>query len=183
MKFEIEIIKGLQSMSSPLLDGVMKVVAYFFDYPLVIALFLILLLCKKRIESLLFLIIEGIGAGLQVLLKAIINRPRPFLASSEVRNILEASNSSFPSGHSVTCMGAVVILFYITYKSSLNQKRKGLCYAGLTLMLILCAFNRMYLGQHHITDCLAGFAISLVIGASVIQSYKFIKTKTIRVRS
>lgn len=177
MEFEVEIIKALQSASTPFLDWIFKVMAYCFDYPLVIGLAIILLAFRKYRETLLFLIIEGLGFAVQVILKAIINRPRPFLASSEVINILEASNSSFPSGHSITCMGAVVVLGFMVTRSTKLKNKKWICYAGLIVALILCMLNRMYLGQHYITDVLAGFAISFLIGLVVFYLYLKIEQK------
>lgn len=177
MEFEVNIIKALQSLSCPFLDAVMKIVAYLFDYPLVIGLFLILLLLKKHKESLLFLIIEGVSYGLQVTLKAIINRPRPFVSHSDILNIFEASNSSFPSGHSTTCMGAVIMLCYLIYKSNITKKKKIIYYSLIALMPLVCMINRMYLGQHYLSDCIGGFVLSLIVGTIVLSLYRFIKNK------
>ena len=171
MPFERDIILFLQSFSTPFLDGVFKVMAYFFDYPLVIALGVLFFICKKPREGVCFLLLEGIGASVQVILKAIISRPRPYLTHPEIINILPASNSSFPSGHSVTCMMAVVMLWVLVNKSNLKTWVKVLCKCGLGFALILCAINRMYLGQHYITDVLAGFTISLIIGLIVINCF------------
>jgi len=177
MKFEVDIIKALQSLSCPFLDVVMKIVAYMFDYPLVIGLFLILVMCKKRIAAFLFLIIEGVSYGLQVTLKAIINRPRPFVSHSDVLNIFEASNSSFPSGHSTTCMGAVIILCYLIFASNIKKKNKIICYSLVAVMPLVCMINRMYLGQHYLTDCIGGFVLSLIVGTIVLGLHKYIKNK------
>ena len=177
MNFEVSIIKALQSLSCPVVDGIMKVLSFCFDYPLVIGLFIILILFKKKTEAGLFLIIEGISYGLQVTLKAIINRPRPFVSHSDILNIFEASNSSFPSGHSTTCMGAVVILVYLIYKANISRKNKIVSYVLVSLMPILCAINRMYLGQHYITDCIGGFILASIVGAGVIGFYVYFKNK------
>ena len=171
MSFERDIIIFLQSLSTPFIDGVFKVMAYFFDYPLVIALGLILFACKKYREGIYFLILEGAGLLVQRVLKAIISRPRPYLTYPEINNVLQASHSSFPSGHSVTCMMAVVILWVMVNNSKLKQNHKILCRTGLVLALVLCALNRMYLGQHYITDVLAGFAIAIVIGVVIVRCF------------
>lgn len=172
MPFEVKIIEALQLMSSEFLDGFMRVVSYFFDYTLVIVLGLILLCFKKYSKLILFLALEGIGALVQITLKALVNRPRPFVAHQTIMNIFEASNSSFPSGHSITCMCAVVVLWYMVRTSTIKKSAKLSIYIGLILALVLCLFNRMYLGQHYLTDVLAGFMIALILGLIAIFVYK-----------
>ena len=173
MIFEKEIIIFLQSLRTPFLDGVFKVMAYFFDYPLVIALAIILFVCRKYKEGFFFLVLEGAGALTQTILKKIIMRPRPYIKYGEISNILEASNSSFPSGHSVTCMMAVIILFIMIRDGNLKKRSKGFLLAGLVLMLVLCVLNRMYLGQHYLSDCLGAFIIALSIGALIIKFFYY----------
>lgn len=173
MNFEKEIIIFLQSLRTPFLDGVFKVMSYFFDYPLVIALGIILFAFRKWKEGIFFLFLEAVGWATQTTLKKIIMRPRPYLTYGEIDNILEASSSSFPSGHSVTCMMAVIILFIIIKDSRLSKRGKALSYTGLGLMLFFCVLNRMYLGQHYITDCLGAFIIALIIGALIIKFFYY----------
>jgi len=169
MLFEKDIIIFLQSFSTPFLDGVFKVMAYFFDYPLVIALTLIFLLSKRIRECAYFLLMEGLGLGVQLILKAFVSRPRPYITYNAIENILPAANSSFPSGHSITCMMAVVMLWVMLNNSNLSKKYKIIYKCGLVFSLVLCAINRMYLGQHYISDVLAGFVIALIIGIIIIK--------------
>lgn len=169
MPFERDIIVFLQSLSTPFLDVVFKVMAYFFDYPLVIALGFILIIFKKYREAIYFLVLEGLGAGVQVLLKAIISRDRPYLAYREINNVLQASNSSFPSGHSITCMMAVIVLWVMVEQGTMKNAQKISCKIGLVFALVLCMLNRMYLGQHYITDVLGGFIIACIIGYPIMK--------------
>lgn len=168
MLFEVKIIEFLQSFSCAFLDGTSKVVSYFFDYPLVLTIAVLLLCFKKWYYLFVFLIVEGFCFFAQITLKYIINRPRPFVSHQSIKNIFEASNSSFPSGHSVTCMCAVVVLGYIISKSKMRKTNKVLCYIGLGFSLLACAFNRMYLGQHYLTDVLGGYILAFVLSAAII---------------
>lgn len=177
MPFEVSIIIFLQSLSSVFLDMFFKATAYFFDYPLVIVLGLLFLIFRKYAHFFLFIIVEVVGCITQIILKAIINRPRPYVSHNEIRNILEAGNSSFPSGHSITCMCAVIVLWYIVKKSNIQQKYKTLSYVGLVLACVLCMVNRMYLGQHYITDVLAGFIIAFFISFISIKVYDKVNLK------
>lgn len=177
MPFERDIIVFLQSFSSSFLDGVFKVMAYCFDYPLVIVLGLILIIFKKYREAIYFLLLEGVCAGVQVSLKAIVSRSRPYVSYSEIRNVLQASNSSFPSGHSITCMVAVVVLWAMFDGSSLKKSHKNYCKAGLVFALVLCLINRMYLGQHYLTDVIGGFVIAFAISFPTMKFLYLKKSK------
>lgn len=167
MSFEKEIIIFLQNFSTPFLDGVFVVLSYFFDWTIVVALSFILLLFKRYKETIYFLILEGVGFGVQTLLKSLINRPRPFVEYGEIKNIFEASSSSFPSGHSITCMMAVIILFIMIKDSKI--KRKSICYALLGVALFLCLLNRMYLGQHFVSDVFGGFIIATIVAFPILK--------------
>jgi len=180
MPFEIKIIEFLQSFSSTFLDGFFMATSYLFDYPLVIIVALILLCYKKYSYLFLFLSVELVGFITQITLKSIINRPRPFINNDSILNILEASNSSFPSGHSITCMCAVVVLWYIISKSSNGTRQKNIYKSLLVVAAILCAVNRMYLGQHYITDVLGGFIIAIIISICGIFVYKKITKRLIK---
>lgn len=169
MGFERDIIVFLQGLRCGFLDWFFVLTSYLFDYPIVIILAIVLIFSKRIKELIYFLILEGSGLILQLTLKAIVNRPRPYLIYPEIINILPASNSSFPSGHSMTCMMAVVFLYFITKNSRLKKSTKNIIYGCLGLALIVCAINRMYLGQHYLTDILASFVLAGVVGYVIMR--------------
>jgi len=41
------------------------------------------------------------------------------------------------------------------------------------LALLMCILNRMYLGQHYLTDCIGGFLIAFIIGFIVIKFFYY----------
>jgi undecaprenyl-diphosphatase len=107
----------------------------------------------------------GLGALLNPLLKLGFDRPRPEV----VPHLVEATSSSFPSGHS---MGSAIV--YLTLGALLASQSespaRGL-YA-LTVAALLSALvgvSRVVLGVHYPTDVLGGWAAGLVWA---IASYK-----------
>ncbi|HWE50813.1 MAG TPA: phosphatase PAP2 family protein [Bryobacteraceae bacterium] len=93
------------------------------------------------------------GAVLSLLLKDAFDRPRPEI----VPHAAYASNSSFPSGHSM-----MAALTYMTLGAMLaaDHKRKRLKSFFLlipALLVLLIGVSRVYLGVHWPTDVLAGW--------------------------
>ena len=98
----------------------------------------------------------GIIALLNVLLKNIVQRPRP-----EGYRIISETGYSFPSGHSMISTAFYGLLVYLIFKNIKNNKIKW----GMTIFLSFLAIgiccSRVYLGVHYASDVIAGFFTSI----------------------
>jgi len=111
----------------------------------------------------------GIITLLNVLLKNIVQRPRP----TEFRMIQE-TGYSFPSGHSMVSMAFYGYLIYLIYHEIKNKKLKWTLIVLLSILIVTIGTSRIYLGVHYTSDVLAGFAISvsyLVVYTSVSKRF------------
>ena len=98
----------------------------------------------------------GIITGLNLLLKQIVQRPRP----TEYR-IVNETGYSFPSGHSMVSMAFYGFLIYLIYKYVKNQYLKIGLITFLSILIISIGISRIYLGVHYTSDVMAGFCISV----------------------
>lgn len=138
---------------------------------LVIALFIILKDKKISLAISLNLIIVYL---LNVLIKNIIERPRP-----EVLRLAYETGYSFPSGHAMVSTGFYGFLIYISYKRIKNKAVRNIVIALLSLLILLIGTSRIYLGVHYATDILGGFIIGtiyLLIFIKIIKGVRLWKT-------
>lgn len=173
MEFEAKIIRWLQSFSTPSLDYFMSFFSFLSDFLVIILFFVILLHFKEKMLAFYFVFAELFSALMQTTLKHIVNRPRPYVQYDDIRGIFNANGTSFPSGHSITAMCVVVfcVLLIIKHKPSVADKT-ALITVGV-IYLIWNLINRMYLGQHFLTDVLGGYIIELALG---VGFYFFLPT-------
>lgn len=164
MGFEADIIRWLQSFSCASLDYFMSFFSFLSDFLIIILFFIILLHFKEKMLAIYFVIAELFSALVQTILKLIIKRPRPYVQYDDIRGIFNASGTSFPSGHSITAMCVVVFCIFLIIKNKPSIHDKVLLFSFCVLYLIWNMFNRMYLGQHFLTDVLAGYVISAILG-------------------
>ena len=175
--FEKEIMKldimGYDLISSLINPSVTKVaiVIINIDGEIVICTLTIIsfILIKNKKISFCILLNLIISTILNLLLKNIIQRPRP----DEFRLISE-SGYSFPSGHSMISMAFYGFLIYLSIKYFKNKKLKILLVTFLSILIILIGISRIYLGVHYTSDVIAGFLISvcyLIIFTSLVKKY------------
>ena len=153
---------AVHQLASPLLTTIMRGVS-FIGSTLALAIGTTIAVIRFAMlkwgrEAKLFAI-TMIGAGLlNVTLKFAFKRPRPL----PFFNLTAPETYSFPSGHSLTSacfFGALAAILTVRLKS---RRVQVIVWVVCTLMFVLIGFSRIYLGVHHTTDVIAGFAAALI---------------------
>ena len=95
--------------------------------------------------------------SVELILKPLIARPRPFAVLDGVRMLRwmgPISSYSFPSGHCASSAAAAFVLgsYYKRFR------------LPLALLVGSIAYSRIYLGVHYPSDCLAGLAVGVFCG-------------------
>ncbi|MCI8412074.1 MAG: phosphatase PAP2 family protein [Clostridia bacterium] len=136
---------------------------------LVVICFILLIAIKNKKIGIAIVSNLGIVTLLNILLKNILQRPRP----TEYR-IIDESGYSFPSGHSMVSMAFYGFIIYLIYKYIKNQYIKWFSITILSILIITIGISRIYLGVHYTSDVLAGFLISiayLILYTNIINKY------------
>ncbi len=110
-----------------------------------------------------------IATGLNLLLKNILQRPRP----TEYR-LIDESGYSFPSGHSMVSMAFYGYIIYLIYKYVKNKYLKWSLITTLSILIVSIGISRIYLGVHYTSDVLAGFLVAisyLVIYTGIVNKF------------
>lgn len=174
---EIEIIKYIQSLYSPLFDGAMWFFTYLASFYAIILFFIIFFFFASKKYSFLFLISALFNVGLNYILKILINRPRPYEVSPDISNVTNSLGKSMPSGHMVTITTIISFLIFFLFKKLKSKLAKVILLISSILIITLVAISRMYFGQHYISDLVVGFVEAFIICAVELkfeQKYNFI---------
>lgn len=172
---ELEIIKALQSIGNDALDIVCKSISYLASYLGFFFWLVVIFIFFKKSYAACFGVTYGISVGFNYAIKAIVNRPRPYVVDTSIINKLNAVGQSFPSGHTLS---ATIICFFLSYWINEKVQSKWLKYSLITLLvlfLLSVIFSRMYLGQHYLTDTIAGLVLGAcysIIGLFAYKKYK-----------
>lgn len=156
--FDAIITNLIISLRSPFMTDVMTFITFLGGHFFLTCalIFTIFLLFKKHTkDGVIFSFIFLSGVGLNLLLKAIFQRPRP-----EEPLVIE-SMYSFPSGHAMNSFVFFAALTYFIFLQMKNRKR-GLLFSFLAAVLVLLiGISRVYLGVHYPSDVVAGFLAGL----------------------
>ena len=149
---------------NPMMRNFMRNVSLYGDWPLHLALGLLLLgIAWQRqgkkwmrifLSMLMALAIAGvIGRGIQIAT----GRARPSVRTEEVRNRFSAKYNAFPSGHVAASTAFFGVLIFARHRIGL---------ACLPIP-ILIGLSRMYLGAHYLSDVACAAVLGIVCAAVV----------------
>ena len=165
--FDSYVYKYISCIINDNFTHIVKFITFLGSATIVILITLICFIFIKNKKIGLYMILNLIFITIfQYLLKFIFARPRPIGI-----NLIEETNYSFPSGHSLTAMAFYGFIIYLIYKANLKYKKIFILLLGLLILLI--GLSRVYLGVHFITDILGGFTFSLsylIIYTNIIKN-------------
>lgn len=125
-------------------------------YFLITVTILSIIFLKNKKISMLIVANLVISTGLNILLKNIVQRPRP-----EGYRLIEENGYSFPSGHSMVSVAFYGFIVYLIWKKVENKKLKYFLCGLLSILAVAIGFSRIYLGVHYASDVLAGGVLSI----------------------
>ena len=153
---ELEILRAIQSVSTPVLDMLAQAVTMLGEsFLLMVPLCLVYwTVSKAHGETMALCMITSLFFNNA--LKAVFMRPRPIgLEGVRSLRVGTATGSSFPSGHTQNTAAV--------YAALARMVRRRWFYALAAGILVLVGVSRLYLGVHWPSDVLAGAILGSVI--------------------
>lgn len=151
--YEVSIIQHIQNIRSTFLDGLFLIVTNLGAEIFFIVVAVVFFWCVDKRYGYKMMNVFILGAACMEGLKNIVKRPRPFTHDGIESVGEKTSGDSFPSGHS-HAISNLSTQVYMKYR------RREVLITGIIVSLIV-AFSRLYLGQHFLTDVLAGLALGV----------------------
>lgn len=176
MGFEYDIIKFLQASATPNWITFFQIVTMLGSYLGFLITFIIVFAKNKKL-SLALAITFIVSAIINHLLKSIVSRARPFDTYTDIINYGDEDGYSFPSGHSVCAGIFATFLFYTLISSTRNKWTIALVTISISLVAMLVALSRMFLGVHYLTDTIAGIFFGVLFAFVGILLYNILVKK------
>jgi membrane-associated phospholipid phosphatase len=168
MNYQIEIIRFIQSFSNTFFDFLFQIITLFGEESVLVLLSAIVFLSidKNKGYKLIFTIASG--TCFNALIKNIAKFERPIgVEGITSKRVHTATGYSFPSGHTqatATFWSSVSIIF---------KKRVILIFS--TVIILLVAISRLYLGVHWATDVLFGALFGVIWAILIDKAFDYIQ--------
>lgn len=169
---EVSIIKAIQSVANDFWDIVMMIFSFLGTTGFFTVMFVLLFWCYDKRFAFRFAAIFGASSVINWGLKEVFMRPRPFMADSGIINYTNTVGYSMPSGHSTAIASVAGTLIYEVQKT----RKKWFKITAIISLVLLClcvGLSRMYLGQHYLSDVLAGLALGFTVSLIMCKFIKF----------
>lgn len=148
---EVEIVKGVQTIRNPFFDWFFSLITNLGDELFFILLAVIMFWCVNKRFGYKIINVYLIGTSCIEGLKALVAHPRPYTHDGIVSVGKETAGYSFPSGHSHSISNLCAQMA--------NNFRIKWTYIAYGVIVALVGFSRIYLGQHFLSDVIAGIAL------------------------
>jgi len=176
---DLKITRAIQLINFPSFAFLMSLISWpgFSPQAMIIAGLIILLIYGIGLhwEAMMALIAAVFSTAINVLVKDLIQRPRPAAA---LVHVLDTLNSySFPSGHVMFYLGFFGFIGFLAYsllKPSLKRSLLLVFFGGL---VVLIGVSRIYLGEHWASDVLGSYLLGSLTLVVIIQVYRWGKTR------
>ena len=126
-------------------------------------------------EALVALIAALLSIGLNVLVKDLIQRPRP--AAALVQVFARLKDYSFPSGHVMFYTGFFGFIMFLSFTLLKPSLKRTLLLVFFGLLVLLIGVSRIYEGEHWASDALGAYLLGALTLVGIIQLYRWGKPR------
>lgn len=165
-RWGIALIKGIQTIESPALTGMVKGLTALGTELFYIPLILFIFWCVDEKQGARFCVLILLTAGINGFFKDLLKQPRPYNLDPSVGRAAESSYG-IPSGHA-----QMSLVFWLSAApwaakgfgrdTQKSGGRRAPWIIAITAVLVI-AFTRLYLGVHFPTDIAAGWLLGGLI--------------------
>jgi membrane-associated phospholipid phosphatase len=180
IQIDAQIVSSLHDIalqSAPLIQGVMIFGFYLGEHVIVaIGAVLVVYFLYKRFwpELALVLIAWGGEGAIWVVLSQYFSRSRPIFDISVWRQM---SSPGFPSGHSFSAVLCFGLLAYLLVPKMPSPFWKAVGIVAAVLIILFIGFSRIFIGDHYLTDVLAGYGLGIAWAGLVYTLVELISRK------
>ena len=139
------------------------------------AILLLILGFGLQWEALVGLIAALLSTGLNLLVKDLIQRPRP--ASTLVHVLAPLTDYSFPSGHVMFYTGFFGFIVFLAFTLLQPSLKRTLLIAFFSLLVLLVGISRIYAGEHWASDVLGAYLLGSLTLLAMLQLYRWGKPR------
>jgi membrane-associated phospholipid phosphatase len=176
---DLEITRALQALQWPGLGFWMNAISWpgFSPQVLILTVLILGLLVGLglRWEAVLALFAAACSSGINLLVKDLVQRPRPAAGLVQVLHPLQSY--SFPSGHVMYYLGFLGFLGFLVFYLLKASLKRSLLLVLIAIPISLIGPSRIYLGEHWASDVLGSYLLGSLILAATIQIYRWGKPR------
>ncbi len=177
--FDIQITQSLQMVKAPAFALLMNLISWpgFVPQSWIITGLIILLvyIFGLQWEAVMALIAAVLSSGIDLLVKDLIQRPRPLPSQVGVFAIL--NSYSFPSGHVMYYLGFFGFIWFLAFSTLKPSLKRGFLLVIIGALIVLVGFSRIYLGEHWASDVIGSYLLGTLTLVAIIQLYRWGKTR------
>lgn len=170
--FDDSILDFFQSLHNPVLDQFLYVLTLLGEAGAIWIVFALVMLAMKKYRKYGIMLLVALILGFTIgngALKNLVQRPRPCFRFPERLHILKKPwDYSFPSGHTLASMEAMVVLC--------ATKVKKIWIPAMVIGVFMMG-SRMYFYVHYPTDILAGMILGAVNALLAIKLYNILEMR------
>jgi len=176
---DLQITRAIQQINLPGFAWLMSVVSWagFGPQVVVITALIILLIYGLGLhwEAVMALVAAALSTGVNVLVKDLVQRPRPTTGAVNVMDIL--NSYSFPSGHVMYYLGFLGFIGFLVFSLLKPSLKRSLLLILIGIPILLIGISRIYLGEHWASDVLGAYLLGSLTLVITIQLYRWGKTR------
>ena len=171
-RFDLSVRDAIHTWASPALTSVMRLVTELGEVYFLVSVGVLLvwrLAASGRRHAALLLVLAVAGAeALDQILKVVFQRPRP----PAFFGLAQPETYSFPSGHALVATVFYGVVAAVFAAREPSRGRRIALWTMAAVAAVVIGFSRVYLGVHHPSDVLAGYAGAVVWVAGVGAGYQ-----------